>query len=124
VSDKPASATRLSSHLAVCGGASVFLYTYPDRSPILTVGTGEVSLTIAMSRTDLDATAMRFVREFADAVARFAENCEHFAESSPGPASSSTEPPASSPDVPPERPARRNGSAPRASARSKAWRAA
>ncbi len=73
------SPTRLSAHLAVCGGAWVRLHTYPDRSPILTVSTGEVSVTVAMARADLDGTAMTFVRELADAVARFAEDCARFA---------------------------------------------
>ncbi|MBL7487618.1 hypothetical protein I6A60_13650 [Frankia sp. AgB1.9] len=73
------SRTRLSSHLSVCGGASVHLNVYPERSPILTLTTGDVSVTIAMSNTDLDATAMQFVRELADAAARFAEDCTRFA---------------------------------------------
>jgi hypothetical protein len=72
------SATRLSSHLAVCDGASVYLYTYAERSPILTLTTGDVSVTIAMANTDLDATAMQFVRQLADAAARFAEDCTRF----------------------------------------------
>jgi hypothetical protein len=79
VSDQPlGSPTRLSAHLAVCGGAWVRLHTYPDRSPILTVSTGEVSLTVAMARTDLDETALAFVHAFADAVTRFAHDCARF----------------------------------------------
>ncbi|WP_045875080.1 hypothetical protein [Pseudofrankia sp. DC12] len=73
------SRTRLSSHLSVCGGASVHLNIYPERSPILTLTTGDVSVTIAMSTTDLDATAMQFARDLADAAARFAEDCTRFA---------------------------------------------
>ena len=77
-SSKRPSPTRLSAHLAVCAGASVSLYTYDDRSPILTLSTGDVTVTIALSKTDLDPTAMRFARDLAAAATRFAENCQHF----------------------------------------------
>ncbi|OHV41502.1 MULTISPECIES: hypothetical protein [Pseudofrankia] len=78
MSSKRTSPTRLSAHLAVCAGASVSVYTYDDRSPILTLSTGDVTVTIALSTTDLDSTAMRFARDLADAAARFAENCQLF----------------------------------------------
>lgn len=87
------SGTRLSSHLAVCGGASVYLYVYPERSPILTLTTGDVSVTIAMANTELDATAMQFVRQLADAAARFAEDCARFAVSKADPESDSASEP-------------------------------
>jgi hypothetical protein len=94
------SGTRLSSHLAVCGGASVYLYTYPERSPILTLTTGDVSVTIAMSNTDLDATAMQFVRQLADAAARFAEDCTRFSISNTGPEADAAPAPADPPTGP------------------------
>jgi len=78
VSSKRPSPTRLSAHLAVCAGASVSLYTYDDRSPILTLSTGDVTVTIALSKTDLDPTAMKFARDLADAAARFAADCQRF----------------------------------------------
>ncbi|OHV34078.1 MULTISPECIES: hypothetical protein [Pseudofrankia] len=78
MNSKRPSPTRLSAHLAVCAGASVSLYTYDERSPILSLSTGDVTVTIALSPHDLDPTALRFARDLADAVARFAENCQHF----------------------------------------------
>ncbi|MBL7498158.1 hypothetical protein I6A84_01780 [Frankia sp. CNm7] len=110
--------TRLSAHLAVCGGASVHLYTYPDRSPILTLTTGDVTVTIVMSKTDLDTSAMRFARELADAVTRFAEDCQRFTTTTDGPAGSASD------YATADGSASTSDSAPRSAGRSRALRAA
>jgi len=103
----------------VCGGASVHLYTYPDRSPILTLSTGEVTVTVAMAKTDLDPTAMRSCGSSPTAVTRFAEDCARFTTTADPAAGSAAE----SRDTP-TGPASAAGSAAHPAGRSRASRAA
>ncbi|WP_131747699.1 hypothetical protein [Frankia sp. Cppng1_Ct_nod] len=70
--------TRLETAFTAGGGASVICHRYPDRTPILSVFSGPVGVTIAVSSGGVGAAALAFARDLADAVGVFLAECERF----------------------------------------------
>lgn len=57
--------------------SGVHCSTYPGEAPILALDTGRTSTNITVAdRNDVDADAVRFARELAEAAQQFAAECE------------------------------------------------
>jgi hypothetical protein len=70
----------LDASLIAGAGATVVCHQYPTRTPILSMWSGSVSLSIAVPDGPLADAPLRFARDLARAAAVFLAECERLAE--------------------------------------------